>query len=116
MAKEVDRPSCIWQLILVALKRLGYILRRISDVGFEKTETFALKPVKIFPTPVEFVFRARFGVKINVAIVGINDVLFLTRSQFKPAAGLPVFGLTFPGQLAHGNVDGATAIIFNENL
>jgi hypothetical protein len=40
--------------------------------------------VKIVPAPVEFVFQAGFGIKIDKAVVGINDVLFLTRSQLEP--------------------------------
>jgi hypothetical protein len=40
--------------------------------------------VKIVSAPVEFVFQAGFGIKIDKAVVGINDVLFLTRSQLEP--------------------------------
>jgi hypothetical protein len=47
--------------------------------------------VKIFPAPVEFIFQTGFGIKINIAIVGIDDVLFLARIQRKSAPGFPVF-------------------------
>ena len=78
MAKAMHPPFRIWHLSLFALKGLGYVFRSISNVGFEKSETLAFKPVKIFSTPVEFVFQTGFGIKINIAVVSINDVPFLT--------------------------------------
>jgi len=101
---------------LITFKRLGYIFRGVSNVRFEKAEAFSFKPVKIFPAPVQFVFQAGFGIKINIAVMGIDDVFFLTRIQSKPAPGLPVFRLIFSCQITYGNVDGEAAIIFYENL
>jgi hypothetical protein len=90
---------------------LRKILGSIAKVGLEKAETLALKPVVVFPAPVKFILQARLGIKVNIAVVGVRNVFFLTGSKGKPASGLPVFRFIFAAQKPDGNVNRLATIV-----
>ena len=48
------------RLSLFKTERLRKILGSIVNVGLEKAETLALKPVVVFPAPVQFILQAGF--------------------------------------------------------
>jgi hypothetical protein len=70
----------IGHLLLIATERLGEALRVITKICFEKTETLALKPVKIIPVPVHFILQTRFAIS-SVFPFSINSNDFRNRDH-----------------------------------
>ena len=95
---------------------MGNITGFIAEIRFKKTKALTFKPMEIVSTPVHMIAQARFGIKIDKTIAGIDNVLLLTGTQGKPPAGCLVFGVIFSGQKTDGNINGFWAVVFNKNF
>jgi hypothetical protein len=56
------------RLSLFTTERLRKILGSIAKVGLEKAESLALKPVVVFPAPVQFILQAGFLWELREAL------------------------------------------------
>ena len=56
-----------------------------------------------------------FAIKINIAVVGVDDMLLFSRIDAEPAAGLPGGRAVFPVQIINDNIDGTETVIFYED-